>query len=175
MHRNKILVFAQSLAVIPILAINVSFPSLAGMQGILLNDPQKEAINIKNIEQGKIIDDYFSKRDMPLEGYGTKMAQEAEKNGIDWRLLPAIAIRESSGGKNTCENNPFGWDSCRTDFDSLDEAIEVVAWNLGGNNPKTKKYYSGTTPLKLHHYNGTVVRKYTAQVLAIMSQIGDEE
>lgn len=173
MHRNKILRFAQSLVIIPILSLNIGLPTFGGgIQGVLPNKAQTEAMNIA-IERGKIIDDYFSKRDMPLEGFGTKMALEADKNDIDWRLIPAIAIRESSGGKNTCENNPFGWDSCRTNFKSVDEAIEVVAWNLGGSNPKTKKYYDGETEKKLYHYNGTVIRRYPAQVLNIMARIGD--
>ena len=36
---------------------------------------------------------------MPLFGMGMKMCKEAEKNELDWRLLPAIAVRESTGGK----------------------------------------------------------------------------
>ncbi len=189
MHRNKILRFAESLLVLPILTLNIGFSGAGmagqplfnrlallggaeGMQGaVLSNQEQTDAMKIA-LERGKLIDNYFSKRDMPLEGFGTKMAIEADKNGIDWRLIPAIAIRESSGGKNACDNNPFGWDSCKTNFKSTDEAIEIVAWNLGGNNPKTKKYYEiDDTRHKLHHYNGTVVRRYEDQVLNIMDQI----
>lgn len=118
------------------------------------------------------IDGYFAARSMPLAGYGKKFAEEAYRNGIDWRLLPAIAVRESSGGKQACGHNPFGWNSCRTDFASTEEAIGYVAWNLGGNNPRTRAYYSGDTKAKLQSYNGTVNPRYPAEVLSIMDQIG---
>ena len=123
-------------------------------------------------ERADAIDAYFSDRSMPLKGYGMKMVLEAEKHDIDWRLLPAIAIRESSGGKFACKNNPFGWDSCKTNFKSVNEAIEVVARNLGGNNPRTQKYYTGETMEKLYSYNGTVIRTYPAEVFNIMNRLG---
>lgn len=118
------------------------------------------------------IDGYFAARSMPLAGYGKKFIEAADANGIDWRLLPAIAVRESSGGKQACGHNPFGWNSCRTDFGSTEEAIDYVAWNLGGNNPKTRAYYAGDTRAKLQSYNGTVNPRYPAEVLGIMDQIG---
>ena len=62
------------------------------------------------------IDRYFAERKMPLAGYGAKFIEAADQCNMDWRLLPAIAVRESSGGKQACGNNPFGWGSCRTDF-----------------------------------------------------------
>jgi hypothetical protein len=102
---------------------------------------------------------------------GQKMVQEEDKNGIDWRLLPAIAVKESSGGLHMCRNNPFGWASCKIEFESVDEAIETVARNLGGNNPRTKAYYSGDTRAKLQSYNGTVEPAYPGRVIAIMEKI----
>lgn len=126
------------------------------------------------------IDAYFKAHDMPLYGTGMKMVQEAEKNDIDWRLLPAIAIRESTGGKFECkrvENNPFGWGSCKIGFKSNDEAIEIVAKNLGGNNPNTEKHYSDkTTKEILRAYNPpSIVPRYAEQVMSFMKEIGDEE
>lgn len=130
-------------------------------------DDAKVARNAK-IER---IDRYFSGRSMPLAGYGAQFVQVAEKYGLDWRLLPAIAIRESSGGKQMCGNNPFGWASCRTDFESIHEAIEYVGMNLGGENPRTAPYYKNkTTSEKLWSYNGTVNPKYPDEVLAIMEK-----
>jgi hypothetical protein len=126
------------------------------------------------------IDAYFAAHDMPLKGTGLKMAQEAEANDIDWRLLPAISVRESTGGKFDCkkaENNPFGWGSCKIGFKSLDKAIETVAMNLGGNNPKTASYYDNkTTKQILNSYNPpSIVPRYTQQVIAIMNNIGNED
>lgn len=123
-------------------------------------------------EHAKKIDAYFSARAMPLEGYGAKMVKVAEENNIDWRLLPAIAIKESTGGKFACHNNPFGWGSCQIKFKNFDEAIDTVAMNLGGNNPATERFYKNIeTKVKLHHYNGTVVPTYTHEVMEFMDLI----
>lgn len=122
------------------------------------------------------IDTYFKERGMPLEGYGRAMVLAANKHGLDWRLLPAIAVRESSGGKQMCGNNPFGWGSCKIKFKNIDTAIETIALNLGGKNPATAAYYGGTTTRgKLHQYNGTVVPTYVDEVLAIMNTLGKTE
>lgn len=129
----------------------------------------KEALNL---ERAQKIDTYFSDRDMPLEGYGAKLVKAADKYDIDWRLLPAIAIKESTGGKFACGNNPFGWASCKIRFKSIDAAIETVARNLGGENPATEQYYKdATTKEILHSYNGAVVPTYTAGVLKFMDLI----
>jgi len=89
----------------------------------------------------------------------------------DWRLLPAIAVRESSGGKQTCGNNPFGWASCRAGFESVEKAIEIVGVNLCGLNSKTASYYSDKTTLqKLQSYNGSINPNYPAEVFSIMEK-----
>ena len=117
------------------------------------------------------IDRYFAERNMPLAGYGAQFAYVAERYDLDWRLLPAISVRESSVGKQMCGQNPFGWASCRTDFESVEEAIGYVALNLAGENPRTAPYYKNkTTREKLWSYNGTVNPKYPDEVLAIMEK-----
>jgi len=129
--------------------------------------------------QAKAIDAYFKKYDMPLAGTGMIMALEAEKNGLDWRLLPAIAVRESTGGKHACKkvkNSFFGWGSCKINFESKEEAIEAVARNIGGNDEDTDHHYAGkTTEQILNKYNPpSIVPNYTKQVIKIMNDIGDE-
>lgn len=117
------------------------------------------------------IDAYFAKRNMPLEGYGAKMVAEALKNDLDWRLLPAIAIKESTGGKFACHNNPFGWGSCKIKFNDWNEAIETVARNLGGNNPNTARYYKDkTTREKLSNYNSFILT-YNKEIFEFMELI----
>lgn len=181
---NLILQFTQSIAVLPFLAMGLTSPLISAdilqpsLQGLVAVERQEQTEQQKqdavNQERGRKIDTYFKDRNMPLAGFGLKMVQSAEENGLDWRLLPAIAVRESSGGKQACGYNPFGWGSCKINFKSFNEAIDTLAKNLGGNNPRTASYYSGTTERKLHHYNGTVVPTYTQEVLNIMSTIGDK-
>lgn len=135
--------------------------------------PEAQKLQLEREEKAAKIDAYYAKYDMPLKGTGMKMVLAAEKHGLDWRLVPAIAVRESSGGKNDCKNNPFGWGSCKIGFESYDHAIEVVALNLGGDNPKTARYYEGKTVRGiLQTYNPpSVVPTYADEVIAIMNKI----
>ena len=84
-------------------------------------------------------------------------------------ISSAIAVLESSGGKQSCGSNPFGWASCRVDFESVEKAIEIVGANLCGFNPRTEIYYKNkTTYERLWKYNGIVNPKYPDEVLKIM-------
>ena len=190
MKKNNLIRFVQSLVLLPVMTIsfgnvnNIEIPQNALVQklniiangALALNqvvDLEAEALKVK----AGAIDAYFAERDMPLAGHGMKMVQEAEKNDIDWRLLPAIAVRESTGGKNDCKkvsNNAFGWGSCKIGFKSIDDAIETVARNLGGNNPNTAYHYDNKTIKQiLRAYNPpSIIPKYAEQVMSIMKDIG---
>lgn len=191
--KNKNLIrFVESFIILPALTISSSMPAGSISQAVLniVNTPSAVSLEKQNNQPSDIekikaqkaesIDAYFRARNMPLAGTGMKMVLEAEKNEIDWRLLPAIAVRESTGGKNACkkvENNSFGWGSCKIGFDSNEEAIEIVARNLGGNNPNTARHYDDkTTKQILRAYNPpTIVRRYAEQVMDIMNAIGVED
>lgn len=125
-------------------------------------------------DRAKNIDDYFAKNNLPLAGYGQVFVDVADKYNLDYRLLPAIAMRESTGGKNPCPNdkdNVFGWHSCKTTFDSYESAIDKVGAHLSGNIKSTSTYYGGkSTWKKLRTYN-SVIQPYPDQVIAIMNKI----
>lgn len=162
------------LAFVPLMAIPSA--QLASNIGQLPQAPiTKVEVKADDLRKQKaeVIDTYFRERSMPLEGTGMTFVLVAEKYGLDYRLLPAIGIRESSGGKAACSYNAFGWGSCKLhNFNSYEEAIESLGRNLGGANPKTARYYAGkTSKEKLYHYNGTVVPEYPDEVLAIMKKI----
>lgn len=124
-------------------------------------------------ERALAINSFFKSRSMPLYGTGMTFVLVSEKYGLDWRLLPAISIRESSGGKAACSYNTFGWGSCKLhNFHSYEEAIESVGRNLGGANKGTSRYYAGkSTEEKLYYYNGSVEPAYPGEVIAIMGMI----
>lgn len=210
MKKNNLIRFLESLILLPIITVSMPFGNFQrhiseslSASGIYTS-PQFVLPSKKNIEssdfslgllafnqamdqknealkiQAKAIDAYFALYDMPLFGMGRKMAEEAENNDLDWRLLPAIAMRESTGGKFECKkvgHNPFGWGSCKIGFISIEEAIETVARNLGGNNPNTAHHYAGkTTKQILQKYNPpSVVPRYAEQVMSIMNKIGPED
>jgi hypothetical protein len=183
MQRQKIGQFLRSFVLLPVAAATLSTGSIATpttpptvpliQQNIVAPDPAtiKKALQA---EEAQKIDAYFHDRKMPLEGYGPKMVAEAEKNGLDWRVLPAIAVRESTGGIHACKrvaHNFFGWGGCTIGFKSADEAIETVARNLGGNNPKTASYYDGDLKDVLETYNGLAVASYANDVMGIMDKM----
>ena len=192
MKNNNLIRFVQSLVLLPVMTISLGNPGIDTPRNVLVQqinstvtgllalnqavDPETEILKAK----AEAIDAYFREHDMPLEGTGAKMVEEALKNDLDWRLLAAIAVRESTGGKHDCkrvENNPFGWGSCKIGFKTNEEAIVTVAMNLGGNNPKTAYHYDDKdTKEILQAYNPpSVVRKYADQVMAIMDDIGEAD
>lgn len=201
MQKKNYIRFAESFAMLPLLLIGspvpgniVNSPSVQNVPQIVslqqniafsnLFSKDEEIIVDKEAEIRKLraeaIDSYYKERDMPLEGYGMKMVLEAEKNDLDWRLLPAISVRESGGAKQACRKvtfSAFGWGSCKINFKSYNESIEIIAHNLGGNNPKTAHYYDEKTTAEiLRAYNPpSIVKDYVPQVLKIMESIGDKD
>ena len=198
MKNNNLIRFVQSLVLLPVITASFPFSGISNAnisQDVLVKKVNIEAKGLVTLNKvadpeagpssqvlkarAEAIDAYFAERDMPLKGMGEKMVEEALKNDLDWRLLPAIAVRESTGGKFECKkvpNNPFGWGSCKIGFKSNEQAIETVARNLGGNNPNTARHYDEKTVIEiLRAYNPpSIVPKYAEQVMAIMDVIGDE-
>jgi hypothetical protein len=163
------------LAFMPLFAIPTADTDIMPGSILLADKKAKEIeVSIQDLRQERAdkIDAYYGRYDLPLTGYGMKMVLASEKYGVDWNLIPAIAMRESTGGKFACYNNPFGWGSCKIKYNSFDEAIEAIARNLGGANSRTSYYYAGkTTAEKLYYYNGTVIASYPKEVMKIMTTI----
>src|SRR5271163_4510892 len=76
---------------------------------------------------------FFGQRDCPLREAAADFLIAADRNELDWRLLPSISMIESSGGKDYRNNNVFGWDSCRESFTSVREGIHFVAAQLANS------------------------------------------
>jgi len=68
----------------------------------------------------------------PLYPYAQLLVDTADKYGLDFRLIPAIAIVESSGGRVMVPNsyNAWGFENGATKFASWEDAIEKVAKTL---------------------------------------------
>ncbi len=173
---QKIYKVTQILAFVPFMAIpSVSVSSHIG--SLEAKPVTKEVVSIEDQrkEHADVINKFFKDRNMPLSGSGMTFVLVAEKYGLDWRLLPAIGVRESSGGKAACGYNAFGWGSCKLhNFNSYEEAIESLGKNLGGAKKSTSRYYAGkSTEEKLYYYNGSVEPAYPDEVIAIMSMISE--
>lgn len=111
---------------------------------------------------------FFKRRSCPMERYAADFLTAADVHKLDWRLLPSLALVESSGGKVYMNNNVFGWDSCKQKFPSIQAGIHTVAERLA-NSP----YYKGRTlDGKLRAYNQNP--RYAATVKRVMSQLATE-
>ncbi len=196
MKNKNIIRFVQSLMLLPVMTMSMTGSSanmektpnalirkfnieILGNSDTLAISKAMEKDDALDELKAEAIDAHFRKYDMPLQGTGMKMVIEAKKNDIDWRLLPAIAVRESTGGKYVCKKvtfSPFGWGSCKINFESYEKAIEIVAHNLGGNNPNTDHYYADKSVKEiLQTYNPpSIVKYYAEQVIKIMDTIGPE-
>jgi hypothetical protein len=122
-----------------------------------------------------------------LEKYNSPMASEAESfikasddNGLDWRLLPAIAGVESTFGKFTpscAEYNSFGWTSTTSPcgfyrFESYREAIYLVAQKIG-NGSQYAKYRSSRTIRDLSSTYNNSEQKWVHDIGFFMSKLDE--
>jgi len=189
MSKQTIIRYLQSIVAIPMLA--VAMP-LAGIQNItdtgasIANKTEISNPAITTHEQedlkkkAEAIDTFLTSRGSVLAGYGAKFVEEANKNDIDWRLVVAIAGRETTFGRNMCKNpkapnNPFGWGSCKFGFKSIDESIEKVSASLGGNSEGTAHHYQDKTTTQILRKYNSVIQNYPQEVIKIMKLIDDEE
>ncbi len=81
---------------------------------------------------------FFILRASPISHLAEDFLAVADRHGLDWRLLPSIAIVESSGGKYYQNDNIFGWDNGVQRFASIQRSIDVIGARLG-----RMSYYKG--------------------------------
>jgi hypothetical protein len=187
MSKQKINRFLQSVIAIPMLAMVSPVAGMGSVPNITaifdkVNTVETSVITtqeeVARTEKAEAIDNFFAKYKAPLEGYGMKFVTEAEKNNIDWRLLPAIAMRESTGGVHACKKatySVFGYGSCKLNFKSIDESIEIVSKSLGGNNPNTAHHYEGKDTRQILRKYNSVIPNYVNEVVSIMKMIDSKE
>lgn len=81
---------------------------------------------------------FLEQKGYPIQGLAEDFVAAADRNELDWRLLPAISIVESSGGKHYINNNIFGWDAENVAFHTIRQGIHFVASRLASS-----KLYEG--------------------------------
>lgn len=79
------------------------------------------------------LESFLASYQSPIAPLAADFIAAADLHDLDWRLLPSIAMVESSGGKYFANNNIFGWDSCRTGFASVRDGIYAVAARLANS------------------------------------------
>jgi len=97
---------------------------------VFMSKEELEKLNEDKLKAQKI-ELFFrvNRNNAPLADYAEKFVEVANKYDLDYRLLPAIATVESSGGKSNFRSyNAWGWGS--KGFSSFEEGIEVVGRGL---------------------------------------------
>lgn len=108
---------------------------------------------------------FFRAHDCPAPYHVHDYLRAADLNGIDYRILPAVSVRESTCGRHARMNNRWGWDSARSGFESVARGIHYIAHELAQG-----RYYRGKTlDQKLHAYNPNP--GYVHEVKQLMNQI----
>lgn len=88
----------------------------------------------------------------------------ADGYGLDFRLLPAVSIRETSCGAGEKQNNRWGYHPGRMAFPSIEAGIDFVARQLA----ESPLYKGKTLEGKLFTYNPR--EAYPGEVRRIMEQ-----
>ncbi|HBY61425.1 MAG TPA: hypothetical protein DEH78_16510 [Solibacterales bacterium] len=112
---------------------------------------------------------FFSERRSPAHRYAADFVRAADRNNLDWRLLPSISFLESGGGKAYKNNNIFGWDNCERRFRSVPHGIHTVADRLANSD----LYKDKDLDAVLRTYNPR--KLYRAKVKAVMAEIGPSQ
>jgi hypothetical protein len=110
---------------------------------------------------------FFKAYDCPAPLHVEEYLRAADSHALDYRLLPAISLVESTCGAFEKMNNRWGWDSAQSGFPSVPDGIEFITTQLAEN-----PHYKGkTVEQKLFTYNP--YRHYVREVKRLMQQIED--
>jgi hypothetical protein len=110
---------------------------LAGVNAVPMQaetSPAEKA-QIRSDEDPRVVSvrNFFRKFQSPAESVSDVFVREADNNGLDWRLLPGLAMVESGGGKRCNRHNLFGWANGKVGFSSFADAIRQVSWHLSNS------------------------------------------
>lgn len=113
-----------------------------------------------------LVVEFFRTAQSPAAALAEDFLSAADRNRLDWRLLPSICYVETSGGKRAANNNLFGWESGRQRFTSTRAGIHAVARRLAISNLYKEKDLRS----KLQTYNPRP--RYATRVETVMRRLG---
>ena len=119
----------------------------------------KESVELSKVKidlynrKVRAVESFLRSYNAPLAKNAKDFVDAAEKYGIDYRLLPAISIVESSGGKHLFKPyNPFGWGkhgypSFKVAIYDVARGMSVYYYKYGLKDPRAIAYkYNPVTP-----------------------------
>lgn len=112
---------------------------------------------------------FFLKHESPLEKLAVVFLNAADRYRLDWRLLPAIAMVETTGGKHGTPSNIFGWNSGKTRFRSVEAGILFVASRFAES-----PIYAGRTALGILRMYNPARKSYPPKVTGFMGELSPD-
>ena len=113
------------------------------------------------------LESFFQSFGCPAPHYVDEYLGAADSNAIDYRLLPAISVLESTCGVYQRLNNRWGWDSARKGFSSFLAGLQYIARQLA----QGRFYRNKSLEEKVHMYNPNP--QYARLVRKLMLKIDD--
>jgi hypothetical protein len=111
------------------------------------------------------LESFFQRYHCPAPYHVPEYLRAADEYQLDYRLLPAISLRETRCGVGENANNRWGFRNGNAEFPSIEDGIDFMAHRLAEHN-----YYKGKTlQQKLFTYNPRPA--YPGEVTQIMLQI----
>ena len=95
------------------------------------------------------LESFFQSFGCPAPHYVDEYLGAADFNAIDYRLLPAISVLESTCGVYQRLNNRWGWDSARKGFSSFRAGLQYIARQLS----QGRYYRNKSLEEKVRMYN----------------------
>ena len=111
------------------------------------------------------LETFFQSFGCPAPHYVSEYLGAADSYAIDYRLLPAISVLESTCGVYQRLNNRWGWDSARKGFSSFRAGLQYIARQLS----EGRYYKNKSLEEKVHMYNPNP--QYARQVQKLMLKI----
>jgi hypothetical protein len=113
------------------------------------------------------LESFFQSFGCPTPHYVSEYLGAADSYTIDYRLLPAISVLESTCGIYQRLNNRWGWDSARKGFSSFRAGLQYIARQLS----EGRFYKNKSLDEKVRMYNPNP--QYARQVKKLMLKIDD--
>lgn len=112
---------------------------------------------------------FFLRYESPLARLASVFILAADKTGLDWRLMPAISMVETTGGRFGTPTNVFGWNSGRTRFKTVEAGIQYVAGRFARS-----PIYAGKSAQGILLLYNPARKTYPPKVLRFMQELSSD-
>jgi hypothetical protein len=146
-------------------AVGVTMCAVTAADGTVIANPPARTPVFTADRRIERLQAFFDSYACPAPRHIADYLRAADTYGLDYRILPALSVRESTCGQYEKLNNRWGWDSGESGFGSIALGIEYVARQLA----QAPQYKGKTLDQLLWTYNPRAA--YPGEVKKIMEKI----